>query len=321
MNARLLIGAIVQQVTVLIAQLATSGGVRAPLAHVAGQVFLELARELEAQGVSRRVSADMFGMALRAYQRKVKRLSEQADESGQSLWAALLDALGREGPILRSTILHRFGREDEDVVRAVLHDLVQSGLVVDVGRGAAARYRLARDEELLARQELGRDALIHALVYRLGPISIGTLSARTGLSEVTLAPLLLALVERGAIELHDSAYSARDFSVPLGASAGWEAAVFDHVQAMVLAIVQRLAAEPSGKLVGGSTYTFDVWDGHPMVAEVEGALARFRDEHSALRARVEAHNQSAGRPASYRQVMVYAGQSVLAREQEEDEKE
>lgn len=79
MNARVLISAIVQQVTVLIAQLATTGGARAPLAQVAGQVFLELARELEAQGVSRKVSAK------------------------------------------------RFSTDDEEVVRAVLHDLVQSG--------------------------------------------------------------------------------------------------------------------------------------------------------------------------------------------------
>ncbi len=66
MNAQVLIDSIVRQVTVLIAQLATSGGIRAPLSHVANQVFLDLARELEEQGVSRKVSADMFGMALRA---------------------------------------------------------------------------------------------------------------------------------------------------------------------------------------------------------------------------------------------------------------
>ena len=42
MNAQLLIDSIVRQTTVLIAQLATSGGVRAPLAHVANQVFLEI---------------------------------------------------------------------------------------------------------------------------------------------------------------------------------------------------------------------------------------------------------------------------------------
>jgi hypothetical protein len=57
----------VQQTTVLIAQLSTAAGLRAPLAHVADQVFVELSRELEAQGLGRKVVADMFGMALRGY--------------------------------------------------------------------------------------------------------------------------------------------------------------------------------------------------------------------------------------------------------------
>ena len=50
MNTQLLIDFIVRQTTVLIAQLATSGGLRAPLAHIANQVFAELARKLEEQG-------------------------------------------------------------------------------------------------------------------------------------------------------------------------------------------------------------------------------------------------------------------------------
>src|ERR1043165_7100832 len=91
MNAQLLIDAIVRQTTVLIAQLATSGGLRAPVAHLANQVFLDLARELDAQGVSRKVSADMFGMALRAYLRKIQRLGESSTEHGRSLWEAVYD--------------------------------------------------------------------------------------------------------------------------------------------------------------------------------------------------------------------------------------
>ena len=50
MNTRILIDGVVQPTTVLIAQLATWGGLRAPLAHVAGQAFLGLAKELERQG-------------------------------------------------------------------------------------------------------------------------------------------------------------------------------------------------------------------------------------------------------------------------------
>src|SRR6188508_1340718 len=96
MNVQVLIDSIVRQTTVLIAQLATSGGVRAPLAHVASQVFMELARELESQGVSRKVSADMFGMALRTYQRKTQRLRESATVRGRSLWEAVLEFLQSE---------------------------------------------------------------------------------------------------------------------------------------------------------------------------------------------------------------------------------
>lgn len=93
MNVQHLITAVVRQTTVLVAQLATSGGARAPLAHVANQVFLDLARELEGQGVGRKVSADMFGMALRSYQRKLQRLNESSTDEGKSLWQAVLDFL------------------------------------------------------------------------------------------------------------------------------------------------------------------------------------------------------------------------------------
>ena len=74
----------------LIAQLATAGGFRAPLAHIADQVFRDLARSLQEQGGSRRVSADMFGMALRAYVRKVQRLGESTTFRGRSLWESML---------------------------------------------------------------------------------------------------------------------------------------------------------------------------------------------------------------------------------------
>src|SRR5688572_12596582 len=54
--------------------------------HIAEQVFLELAREIEAQSVGQKVAADMFGLALRSYQVKLKRVSESADAAPVSLW-------------------------------------------------------------------------------------------------------------------------------------------------------------------------------------------------------------------------------------------
>src|SRR5688500_7519589 len=91
MDTRYLIDAGVRQTAVLIAQLATPAGMRAPLSHIADQIFVDLARQIEAQGVSRKVAADMFGIALRTYQKKVERLAESASRRGLTLWQAVLE--------------------------------------------------------------------------------------------------------------------------------------------------------------------------------------------------------------------------------------
>ncbi|HXS18712.1 MAG TPA: hypothetical protein VN764_16050, partial [Polyangiaceae bacterium] len=62
MNSRLLIDAIVRQSMVLIAQLSTVDGVRSPLSHIADEVFVNLVRELESQGLGKKIIADMFGL-------------------------------------------------------------------------------------------------------------------------------------------------------------------------------------------------------------------------------------------------------------------
>ena len=144
MNVRLLIDGIVRQTTVLIAQLSTAAGVRAPLAHVADQVFLDLAREIEAQGIGRKVVADMFGLALRSYQKKVQRLTESATEKNKTAWQAVLDFL-RDGSKPRARIVERFHWDGEREVGAVLNDLVSSGLVYCAGRGDTALYGLTSE--------------------------------------------------------------------------------------------------------------------------------------------------------------------------------
>jgi hypothetical protein len=320
-NAQVLIDSIVQQVTVLIAQLATSGGVRAPIAHIANQVFVDLARELEAQGVSRKVSADMFGMALRAYQRKLRRLTARGPGREGTLWRALLDAIAAAGTLERGELLERFGRDDEVLVRGLLRDLCESGVLSCSGQGNDAQYRLLSEQELRQRladeQERGFDELLCALVYRGGPHTAQALAARLHMEPAALAARLDRLCASGRLELTEAGYATHDLSVPLRAEAGWEAAVLDHVQAVVQTICQRLqvgASVPRGKeRVGGSTYSFDVWDGHPLAGEVEAALARFRAQQGELRERVDAWNREHGRPASYRQVVLYGGQCVFER--------
>src|SRR5512142_3143771 len=148
MTLNLLIQAIVRQTTVLIAQLATSRGSRAPLAQVASQVFLDLVRELERQGVSRKVSADMFGLGLRTFQRKVQRLTESSTDRGRSLWTAILDFVPAHRRISRAEILLHFAGEDEALVRGILYELCETGLLTLSGAGPSVAYARTPDDEL-----------------------------------------------------------------------------------------------------------------------------------------------------------------------------
>src|SRR5215510_13399805 len=128
MDSQVLIDQVVRQTMILIAQMATSGGARAPLAHIADRVFLELARELEAQGLSRKVTADMFGVALRSYRRRIQRLSESVTVRGRTLWAAVLDFVPQDRLGTRAEVLTKFHLDEEVQVRAILSDLCESGL-------------------------------------------------------------------------------------------------------------------------------------------------------------------------------------------------
>src|SRR5690606_23341769 len=123
MHIQVLIDEIVRQTTVLIAQLSTAAGLRAPLSHIADQVFLELSKELNAQGVRRKVVADMFGLALRSYQTKVKRLSDADANLDKTLWQSLHDDLGG-GSKTRAELTGRHRPYTSMQVAAALADMV-----------------------------------------------------------------------------------------------------------------------------------------------------------------------------------------------------
>ena len=60
-------------------------------------------------------------------------MQESRTERGRSLWEAIYDHIRTQEVIDRRAILVAFAREEEAVVRAVLHDLVESGLVFATG--------------------------------------------------------------------------------------------------------------------------------------------------------------------------------------------
>jgi hypothetical protein len=297
---------------------------------VAHQVFLDLANELEAQGVSRKVSADMFGMALRAYVRKVQRLAESSTERGRTLWEAVYEYLSQHRVVTRKQVQERFHADEEALVWGVLHDLTESGLVFASGGAGRTVYRVATEEELgSVRQfaQAGIDELLWLIVYREGPITRSLLAKLPGPQAAYVDEALERLTTAGRVsrdgDPSDPRYGTASFVVPLGASSGWEAAVLDHYHGLVRTVCQKLRMQPESAAtdtVGGSTYTFAVWPGHPLRDEVLAGLKRLREAAGELRARVDAHNHAAGVPAEYEQVVFYGGQSVTSQELEGTEK-
>jgi hypothetical protein len=322
-NTKLLIDALVHQTTVLIAQLSTAAGIRAPLAHIADQVFLELSREIEAQGVSRKVAADMFGLAIRTYQKKVQRVTESVTVRDRTLWEAALDLLGTVGSTSRRHLLEHFHRDDPLVVGSVLNDLVSSGLVYRTGSGESAVFGITKERDLAQTlSEQRRESLVPVvwlLVYRSGGTTRADLLAELPMDEQALDEALVALEAQGQVQRSgqgDAAtYRAADLVVPVGAEHGWEAAVFDHFQAVVRAIGskvrQGLSRSAHDDVVGGATLTFDIHPGHPHRDQVLGLLKRVRAEVNELWSEVERHNDEHPVPEENKiEVSFYFGQSV-----------
>lgn len=324
MNINILIDAIVRQTTVLIAQLATTAGARATLSQTANQVFVDLVAELKEQGLGNKLIADMFGLSLRTYHNQMRRLAESSTERGESLWNAVLSFVQERRTVARGEVLMRFSRDDERTVRSVLSDLVATGMVFSKGTGDRVVYRAATPAEYdVDNRPEGSDGLSNLLwitIARHSPVARERLLQLVRLDgtelDQALAPLLADQRVRSTVDGESVAYSSAECVIGVGEPAGWEASVFDHYQAMVIAICSKLrlgaTSSKHGEAIGGSTYGFEVWPGHPLREEVVGFLQATRDRAVALRERVDRFNETSEHPAEQRQrVITYVGQTVI----------
>lgn len=323
METRHLIDGIVRQTTVLIAQLATAAGVRAPLAHIADQVFIDLSREIEAQGVGRKIVADMFGLALRTYQKKVRRLTESVTVREQTLWEAVLGFVGERASVSRAEVVEHFAADGELEVAAVLNDLVGEGLVYSTGRGSDAVYgKTSALEQAAVSRGRSVDVVAHMLwhrIYRLGPLTRPQLDAQITDDPSIVHEALARLTADGRVTVTErdgaEVLEASSFVVPVGSEQGWEAAVFDHFSAMARAIATKIRrGRPESEHadeIGGATLTFEIHAGHPLATEVRGLLRRVRSDVDDLWQRVESHNELHPIPEADRvRACFYFGQSI-----------
>ncbi|HEX2734982.1 MAG TPA: hypothetical protein VHM70_25430 [Polyangiaceae bacterium] len=330
MNTKALIDGLVRQTTVLIAHVATSAGLRAPLAHVANQIFVDLTTELERQGLGQKVIADMFGLALRSYQQKLQRLAESATDQGRTLWVAIYEYLSEKQAVRRGDVLQRFCRDDEASVKAILKDLCESGLVYRTGKGDATVYRTTPAEDLVASDASDEQTLagfLWVIVHHEGPLTLEALEQRFSVERGLLERVLETLVADRQVTRDESTpaqYRSNHCVIPLGARQGWEAALLDHFQAMVRSMCIKLRNGATRALpddeVGGSTYTFDVWPGHPRQEEVKALLRETRSRLSTLWDSVTEHNsKEAPAPGALERITFYCGQASTSESASRDE--
>lgn len=314
MDVKLLIDDIVRQTTILIAQLSTAAGVRAPLSHIADQVFIELAREIEAQGVRRKVAADMFGLALRSYQLKVQRLLDN-ERPSTSIWQEVYTELSAGARTKQELCIALRPAVATDVA-SVLRDLVGSGLAYSSGRGASAVYGLTSESDRkrlsLADEQQALVNMVWQLVATERAVSRDELLGQLNVPQRMIDRALLALTQDGRVVNVEGKLTAAELSIPVGAEQGWEAAVSDHFRSVATAIATklRLGRSAPGDRVGGGTLSFTVHERHPMRDEVFGLLERVRRDVGQVQARVADFNREHPAPEDAVRVTFYFGQTM-----------
>lgn len=321
MHVQALIGSIVQQTTVLIAQLATSAGLRAPLVQLAKQVFLSLSQELETQGVPRKVAADMFGLTLRSYQMKVLRLVSELDTHNPSMWENIFDELSDHQPISRQVLLQNYREGKLEQAKSILHDMVSANIVTKYSIDDSTHYQLNEIPRLVGDSDLNTLGwIIRMMLYREGPRTKLELERAVLASNIDIEQSLSLLLEQGELEygkVGEEVYyrCSGHCLISQTDDSAWIAAVYDHYCTLVTSLCAKLqqmdkqTVKPSH--IGGSTYSFDVWPGHPYEEEVLALLSKYRTEVSALRSSVTNYNLDQTYPKSQYLVNFYFGQSVL----------
>jgi hypothetical protein len=319
MYLKLLIDGIARQTTVLLAQLSTNSGARAPLSRLADQVFLTLTQEIEAQGISKAVVADMFGLALRSYQKKTRRIEQSATETTRTLWEAVYDYI-REEDRERQKIIERFRWDGEREVGAVLSDLVASGLIYATGNAQRTVYGVTSAKTRQHVQATSdNEALANVIWLELfhdDAKTVADLERQLGVEAARITAALEELAATGRVQTKDGKLIANNVVIRVGAD-GKEAAMLDHFQAVSKVIAKRASATAVDPNEGGATFLFSIHRGHPFEREVLALFQQHRAAVAALWEKVSEHNKSIDlQKPQADQVTFYLGQFTQPAEHE-----
>jgi hypothetical protein len=156
--------------------------------------------------------------------------------------------------------------------------------------------------------------LVWGEIFRHPQVTFKELSVLFATDTERLEHALQVLIEDGRVERQGEGDAARfksgPFLIPVGSQQGWEAAVFDHFQAMANAVAAKLR-DRTETHIGGATLHFGVHPQHPLYEETLQTLTRVRAELNELWNKVVAHNDQHPHPETeMTRVTVYLGQNV-----------
>jgi len=321
MNQALLLDGIVRETARLVATLATTGHSSVSVGHLADLFFITLADDLlDHQGRSQKVVADLFQLPLRTFRYRLKTMRESATQRGQTLWRVVFDHVRSAGPVSQVDVEQRFAREDQKVLWSILRDMVDSGLVFQSGSGRHRRYLAVGEPRFDPEESDEADAhMLWVAVYTHPRSTAAELAdaigaAGSAVQTARLDAALARLLDEGRVVMIDDdtdgdpRYESAGFDLQPDPPEGPFAAAYDHFRAVVSTLRARITGDADRDRCGGSTFRFEVWDGHPSAPEVDGMLVALRRQMGDLIERVDAIAPPPD--AVRRRTLVYFGQST-----------
>lgn len=309
----------------LFATLAAQNPLRMHFADIAGKTMLDIVENLRQSGVSQEAIAASLGLTITGYRAKMRRLrethragEERAEDEPRTLLERAFAVVDDHPGISETEVLAHFRGVKVDSIRGVLQFLVRSGVLERETVRSDRRYTARRRAP--AGESTARDAAV--LLYRDGPLTLTELAQRLELPVERCTVIIDQLAaEDCLIETTrdgEPAWTATAYHIPLDASEGYEAAIWDHLAAVIRSICKKLRLGRHGASLpdttGGATFTFHLPEEHPLYAEVTGWLAESRLKFEDWLARAEALDIAPD--AALKEVTVYVGQLVEDHERE-----
>ncbi len=311
---------IVPLVAELFATLASQNPLRMYFADIAEKTLLDIVQVLREDGMSQEAIAATLGLTMNGYRAKMKRLHEVHAGAPQEPDEAPRTLLERVHTFVEETcpdqawlgfehITDKFKGVKPDSLKGVLHFLVRSDLLEVEGRGRTRRYRSV---DRTRRTEVNHHDL-EVLLYREGPLSLEEAARRLGIdAERCAAHLETVSAAGGVVVKHvggEARYVVRQYHIPLDTVEGYEAAIFDHLAAVIHAICKKLRlgrhAASLAEHTGGATFSFRLPSEDPLWDEVSAYL---RDSRLRLETWLSAARALPEEVERDKRVTIYVGQ-------------